>query len=352
MARSRSFGHVERLPTGRYRARYRAPNGRRPSRTFDRKADANAWLAATEADILRREWRVPDRATVTVGVLAEAHIGSRPKESTRTNYGQFWRVHLEPWWSEVLLAEITPADVRRWHEGRQRDGVGAAAVAASYRLLHAILQRGVTDEVIPRNPAQLVGASEARTRRRPVLHSRQDVIYASYFMPPRYAAMPFLAWSSTARQGEMLEWRRRDVGPRAAWVRIERRVYDGVVDATKSEAGERTVHLPPSAAAVLLEHLARHVPADRDALIFGTAAGTHLERSNLAKMWARAQRDAGLPRARWHDLRHASGTEAARKGATAKELMSRMGHSTMGAAMRYQHAADTRDAELAARLDE
>ncbi|GAB2480527.1 hypothetical protein GCM10027030_13180 [Luteococcus sediminum] len=43
---------------------------------------------------------------------------------------------------------------------------------------------------------------------------------------------------------------------------------------------------------------------------------------------------------------------AAQAGATTKELMTRLGHSTVGLAMRYQHAAAERDAELAQRLSE
>jgi len=37
-------------------------------------------------------------------------------------------------------------------------------------------------------------------------------------------------------------------------------------------------------------------------------------------------------------------------GATLAELMQRLGHTTAGAAMRYQHAARDRDAEIAETL--
>ena len=53
---------------------------------------------------------------------------------------------------------------------------------------------------------------------------------------------------------------------------------------------------------------------------------------------------------RWHDLRHTGAVLAAQTGATLAELMGRLGHSTPGAAMRYQHAAADRDAEIAKRL--
>ena len=55
---------------------------------------------------------------------------------------------------------------------------------------------------------------------------------------------------------------------------------------------------------------------------------------------------------RWHDLRHTGAVLAAQTGATLAELMGRLGHTTPGAAMRYQHAAADRDTEIARRLSE
>ncbi|MGZ4565948.1 MAG: tyrosine-type recombinase/integrase [Blastococcus sp.] len=59
----------------------------------------------------------------------------------------------------------------------------------------------------------------------------------------------------------------------------------------------------------------------------------------------------GLPPVRPHELRHTGATLAAATGATTKELMRRLGHSSPAAALLYQHAADDRDAEIARALD-
>ena len=55
----------------------------------------------------------------------------------------------------------------------------------------------------------------------------------------------------------------------------------------------------------------------------------------------------GLADAHFHDLRHTGGTLAARTGATTKELMARLGHSSPRAAMIYQHATRERDKAIA-----
>jgi integrase len=61
---------------------------------------------------------------------------------------------------------------------------------------------------------------------------------------------------------------------------------------------------------------------------------------------------AGREDLRWHDLRHTGAVLAAQTAATLAELMGRLGHSTPGASMRYQHAAADRGAEIAQRLSD
>jgi hypothetical protein len=53
MAAKRRFGRVRRLPSGRYQARYRGPDGiDRPAPvTFGTKSEAEVWLVKAEAEI-------------------------------------------------------------------------------------------------------------------------------------------------------------------------------------------------------------------------------------------------------------------------------------------------------------
>jgi len=60
----------------------------------------------------------------------------------------------------------------------------------------------------------------------------------------------------------------------------------------------------------------------------------------------------GLPELHFHDLRHTGNTLAAATGASTKELMSRLGHASAQAALRYQHATRERDQAIADALSE
>jgi Phage integrase family len=67
----------------------------------------------------------------------------------------------------------------------------------------------------------------------------------------------------------------------------------------------------------------------------------------FGKAFDKARAAAGRPDLHFHDLRHTGAVLAAQTGATLAELMARLGHSTPGAAMRYQHAAADRDRAIA-----
>jgi integrase len=120
----------------------------------------------------------------------------------------------------------------------------------------------------------------------------------------------------------------------------------------KSEAGKRDVGIPPHLMPLVAEHLIEHAGRGRDALLFPAASGGHMSPSSLYAVYHPARDAAGRPDLRFHDLRHTGATLAAATGATLAELMRRLGHSSPAAAMRYQHAADDRDAAIAAALSE
>ena len=69
-------------------------------------------------------------------------------------------------------------------------------------------------------------------------------------------------------------------------------------------------------------------------------------------MWRPAVKQVGLDGLRVHDLRHTAATLAAAAGATTKELMGRMGHTSPAVALRYQHVMADRQVQLASALDD
>jgi integrase len=120
-----------------------------------------------------------------------------------------------------------------------------------------------------------------------------------------------------------------------------------------AKAGRRTVTLPAVAAAALAGHLGTDGRPGPDELVFTSTEGGLLRRSNFnRRVWRPVLRAVGLEGLRFHDLRHTSATLSIAAGASTREQMARMGHSSSAAALRYQHVMAGRDAAIAAALDE
>jgi len=118
----------------------------------------------------------------------------------------------------------------------------------------------------------------------------------------------------------------------------------------KSRAGRRTVAFPAELVPELRWHLDRFAEDGPRGVVFIGPQGGRLRRSNFRKIWNKARASVGLPDLHFHDLRHAGGTLSAATGASLKELMARLGHSSVRAAMIYQLAARDRDQAIATAL--
>jgi integrase len=119
----------------------------------------------------------------------------------------------------------------------------------------------------------------------------------------------------------------------------------------KSHAGTRTVSFAREITPELRWHLECFAQAGGDGLVFVEPKGGRLRRSNLRKVWHQARGAVGFPELHFHDLRHTGNTMAAAQGASLRELMERMGHSSTRAALIYLHATRERDEVLAAGME-
>ena len=345
----RASGAVRKLPSGRWQARYTAPDGAlRPLGTFPTKAEADQALAHEVSRMARGVWRDPRLGDQPLGEWFRGWIATRGDlaPSTRALYGRL----LERWIdAEVPVTHGPRATLR---------SVEHTEAAQAYRLLHTGLAQAVSDGLIPANPCAIKGASQrdARHRAERRVVGPEDLWALADAMPERYRAAVVIAFLSGLRAGELFALQRKHVDLDTSTIRVEQSLGrpgagSGRYASTKSRAGRRTVTLPRLAVDVLAEHLARFTPESRDAVVFGTATGRPLTSGSRTVMFARARAAIGREDLTWHDLRHSAMTLVALTGATLPELMQRAGHSTPRAALHYQHAGDDAQVRIAQRLD-
>ena len=359
----RTFANIAQLPSKRWQVKYTGPDGirRYAPHTFDTKLTAEAFIVATRRRIDRDQWDATDdnpKENVTFGVyaarwLANRQVAGRPiKARTREHYQQILDDHLLDTFGTRQLAAIKPKDVRDWYAETLVDHPTMRSHA--YSLLRTIMSSAVNDEVIDANPARIVGAGRSKRVHKIRPASVEELGALTAAMPERLQLMVTLASWCALRFGETVELRRGDIDLSQEVIRIRRAAVrtKGAYTTTtpKSDAGIRDVAIPPHIIPAIEQHLAKFVDRHRDSLIFPAEHGGHLAPSTLQRHWYKARAKAKRNDLRWHDLRHSGAVLAAATGASLAELMARLGHSTPQAAMRYQHAAQGRDREIAALL--
>jgi hypothetical protein len=130
---------VEKLPSGRYRARYRAEDGRQHSKSFPTKGAAKAFLQTVGADMQRGQWVDPRGGQMLfrdwVAVWAAARV---VRLTTRNADEGRIRNHLLPAFGRLQLKDITPMGVRSF-TARLAERRAPATVRHCHALLSPML---------------------------------------------------------------------------------------------------------------------------------------------------------------------------------------------------------------------
>jgi integrase len=354
--KKRGFGRLRQLPSGRWQAAYTGPDTKvhKAPRTYAAKVDAEGWLAAERRKIDLGTWGAVERSDgVTLGGYAAQWLQQRQlRPRTHQLYDSMLERLILPELGDAKIVTLTPAQVRAWHAGLGSQHPTRNAHA--YALLHAICATAVQDEVLDANPCRIRSAMQTKRRREvDILTPAQVDKLASKMPAPLRVSVVLAAWCGL-RWGETSELRRKDVSDGGGLLRIRRAVtyrsgkfYTGE---PKTAAGIRDVAVPPHIRPELNAHLAKHVGKLQDSLLFPDDDGTHLRADRYRWHWELARKAIGKPHLRVHDLRHVGAVLAAQSGATTAELMHRLGHTTPEMALKYQHVAEGRDAEIAERL--
>jgi integrase len=208
--------------------------------------------------------------------------------------------------------------------------------AQAYRLLSAMMNTAVQDDVLPKSPCRVKGASYYENPERPVA-SPEEIAAAVEVTDGRYQLTIILAGWCHLRPEEILGLQRGDIDLKNSRLAIERTWTSCggkmVLGEPKTDAGYRVVHIPENVLPYLTTHLNDYVEAEPQSWLFRGARGDTVTTRTLERHWAKARKAIGRPELRLYDMRH-SGLTLAAPGASLAELMRRGGQSTPSAALR------------------
>jgi integrase len=247
--------------------------------------------------------------------------------------------------------------------GGRKNSEGALS-PRTVRYVHAIIHKALSDAVrwgkVSRNVADLADPPKQRTPEMRTWAAPEVRRFLEYVLADRLYALWRLAVSAGLRRGELLALRWEDLDPKASRLSIRRTLitvrYKLLFSTPKTARGTRSVALDAVTLAALRDHRKRQAeehlawgPAYEDkGLIFCQEDGRPIHPDRISKMFQGHAKAAGLPRVRFHDLRHTAATLALQAGIHPKVVSERLGHSTVSLTLdTYTHAVPALQEEAA-----
>ncbi|MBJ7597163.1 MAG: site-specific integrase [Candidatus Nephthysia bennettiae] len=368
--RGRGEGSIYRRQDGRWAATISLgwSGGRRRRKTFygqTRAEVARALAAALRGQQLGQE-PIAERQTVAeflTSWLARARPGLRPR--TYEGYVQLVRDHVVPDLGNIRLDRLGPQHLQDLLTRKLGEDLSPRTVQYVHAVLRAALGQALRWGLVARNVASLVQSPRVRQAEVRPLTPVEARNLLSAVKGERMEALYTVALALGLRQGEALGLQWGDIDLEARQLRVLRalqRRVDGRIELSepKTRRSKRTIRMPEAVVVALREHRGRQ---RRDRLkageswldedfVFTDEVGRPLDGTRVTKIFQRVLVRAGLPRLRFHDLRHSAATLLLVQGVPARVVMETLGHSEVGITLNtYSHVVPILEEEAAAAMD-
>ncbi|MBS2939575.1 site-specific integrase [Nocardioides sp. J2M5] len=318
---------IKKRPNGKYRARYRDPAGRERAKHFDRKADAQAWLDAETAGMVRGDWIDPRHGKLTFAewfadwsarqVWADGTLEAAQQAAASVPFGslpmrQILRSHAEAWVKSMA------------------DTLAPSTTKMRYNYVHMAFRAAVRDKVIREAPTDGVRLPKApRAEVAMVIPTPQQVALARESShDPTFVGFVAVCAYAGLRLGEAAGLQVGDVDYLRREIRVRRQVQGKTRTDTKivpPKAGSaRTVYITDELVQVL--SVQASYAWGEECWLFGV--GTLLNRNSAGNLWRGVRSKVGMDEFTLHDLRHFYASGLIADGCDVVTVQHALGHSS------------------------
>lgn len=322
--------------------------------------EANERLGEIEKSI-RHESYVPNSKLPGFQEVAEAWLASKKSSLRHSTYDQYaghLKIHLIPYFGEMKITRVNFDAAEQFKNQSIENGVTVPTLRKILINLGAIMTYAVRMRYIDFNPV--------RDLEKPKGHSTHDGTNEMVILKPddiralldaagaeKDRVLFMAAVLTGAREGELLGLKWDDFDWRNGQVYIRRSFNHGRFYEPKTKTSRRKIDLAPELIAALKRWKIQCPISELD-LVFPTETGTpELAPNMFYRRFLPALRRAGLPRIRFHNLRHTYASLLIAQGEHPKYIQSQMGHSSITVTMdTYGHLMNTVNRDAASKLGE
>lgn len=279
-------------------------------------------------------------------------VAGKLRVSTAEEYRYKLNSHIIPTIGGLTLAQIQPKHIDAWLMGLRKKGLAERTVMGIYSLVNGGLRAAVQLDLRASNPCDKVESPQPRDERRAVWDDAQAQRFRDLIRGEPLEIAFLIVLGTGLRKGEVLGLRWSDVDlARGTIVVLRQQTYTMArkiaYDKPKTDAGQRSMKLPPFALDALKAHRGR-AAGGGEGNVFRDRHGGPLKMYQLEWAWRQIRKRAvaaGLPYITFHDLRHVHATVALVAGVAPKVLSKRLGHTKISTTYdMYVHVPDSLDA--------
>ena len=285
--------------------------------------------------------------------------------STYEEYAALIRKHIVPIIGHLRLQKLTAQHIHSLYAQKLEEGLSSARVRGIHAVLHSALKYAVRTNLVARNVSDMVGLPSIQKHEMQPLEPGQAQALLEKVSEHGLGALLTVALATGMRQGELLALRWQDVDWKLGELQIHRSVrYRGrrglLESKPKTESGVRRVTLPSFVVEVLKRHRVSQLEArlqagaswiERD-LVFCRPDGDFMKAPTLRYQFFRLLEKVGLPRMRFHDLRHTAATLLLSMGVEMRVIQAILGHSDIATTANiYAHVLPAMQQEAMGKMD-
>lgn len=277
--------------------------------------------------------------------------GQNLRAKTLERYKSLIELHIIPELGRNLLTKLAPVHLQNFYakkiKGGRADGKEGGLSAASVRYLHNILHEALANAVnlglISNNPAEKVKPPRVQQQEIRPFTEGEVKTFLNVAKGTKFEALFVTALGTGLRRGELLGLHWDEVNLEQGTLTVKYSLVNvkgrPVLQQPKTSMSKRTIALSSSVVESLKKHRVKQIqqklrlgPLYQDQnLVFCSETGTPLNPENLIKRHFHPLLEkAGLPKIRFHDLRHTHATLLLAQGVNVKIISERLGHTDVG----------------------